>query len=143
MELSSKLNDDPAHGEAGSISIVLANGSLSLFESIHIYIIYIIFFFFFAICFLLFMATIAAYDIPGLGAYTTATAMQDPSCACNLHHSSQQCQILNPLSKARDPTATSGFLVRFVNHGNSDVKSFYPRSLYWIPHYHTTTLQQD
>ena len=37
-----------------------------------------------------------------LPAYTTATAMQDPSHACNQHHSSQQHQILNPLSKARD-----------------------------------------
>ena len=33
--------------------------------------------------------------------YTTATATQDPRCVCNLHHSSRQCQILNPLSKAR------------------------------------------
>ena len=33
--------------------------------------------------------------------YATATAMQDPSCVCHLHHSSWQCQILNPLSKAR------------------------------------------
>ena len=37
-------------------------------------------------------------------AYTTATAMQDPSCIFDLHHSSQQHQILNPLSKARDGT---------------------------------------
>ena len=37
-------------------------------------------------------------------AYTTATATQDLSCVCNLHHSSWQCRILNPLSKARDPT---------------------------------------
>ena len=29
-----------------------------------------------------------------LPAYTTATAMQDPSCICDLHHSSQECQIL-------------------------------------------------
>ena len=35
-------------------------------------------------------------------AVATATAMQDPSHVCDLHHSSQQCQILNPLSKARD-----------------------------------------
>ena len=34
--------------------------------------------------------------------YTTATATPDPSHVCNLHHSSWQCQILNPLSKARD-----------------------------------------
>ena len=37
-------------------------------------------------------------------AYITATARPDPSRICNLHHSSWQCQILNPLSKARDRT---------------------------------------
>ena len=37
-------------------------------------------------------------------AYTTATATPDASCVCNLHHSSQQRRILNPLNKARDPT---------------------------------------
>ena len=52
-------------------------------------------------------------DAPGLGvqaelqlpAYTTATAMQDPSRLCDLHHSSQQRRILNPLSKGRDRTS--------------------------------------
>ena len=51
-------------------------------------------------------------EVPRLGVelelqllvYTTATAMQDPSCVCDLHHSSWQCRILNPLSKARDQT---------------------------------------
>ena len=37
-----------------------------------------------------------------LPAYTTATAMPDPTHVCDLHHSSWQCQILNPLSKAWD-----------------------------------------
>ena len=37
-----------------------------------------------------------------LSAYTTATATSNPSC--NLYHSLQQCQILNPLSGARDRT---------------------------------------
>ena len=37
-----------------------------------------------------------------LSAYTTATATWDPSHICDLHHSSQQCQILNPQSQARD-----------------------------------------
>ena len=37
-------------------------------------------------------------------AYTTATAMQHLSHICNLYHSSQQHQIPNPLSKARDQT---------------------------------------
>ena len=49
-------------------------------------------------------------EVPKLGvkselqlpAYATATAMQDPSRVCDLHHSSQQYWILNPLSEARD-----------------------------------------
>ena len=39
-----------------------------------------------------------------LPADTTATAMQDPSLVCDLHYSSWQCQILNPLSEGRDQT---------------------------------------
>ena len=49
-------------------------------------------------------------EVPGLGvklelqllAYTTATP--DPSHICDLHYSSQQLQILNPLSEAKDQT---------------------------------------
>ena len=37
-------------------------------------------------------------------AYTTIPPMQDLSHICDLYHSSQQCQILNPLSEARDGT---------------------------------------
>ena len=37
-----------------------------------------------------------------LPTYTTATATPDVSRICNLCYSSQQHQILNPLSKARD-----------------------------------------
>ena len=37
-------------------------------------------------------------------AYATATAMPDLSHICDLHQSSWQCWILNPLSKARDQT---------------------------------------
>ena len=40
-----------------------------------------------------------------LRAYATATAMQDLNVVCNLHHSSWQLQILNPLSEARDQTS--------------------------------------
>ena len=53
-------------------------------------------------------------EVPRLGiqlelqllAYTTATATQDLSHVCHLHHSSWQRWILNPLnlSKARDQT---------------------------------------
>ena len=46
-------------------------------------------------------------EVPRLGvksdlqllAYTIATAVQDPSLICDLHHSSQQCRILNQLSE--------------------------------------------
>ena len=52
-------------------------------------------------------------DVPMLGveselqllAYTTATAMRNLSCICDLHHSSQQYHIINPHSKARDWTS--------------------------------------
>ena len=40
-----------------------------------------------------------------LSAYTTAIATPDPSHVCDLYHSSQQCQILNLLSGARDQTS--------------------------------------
>ena len=51
-------------------------------------------------------------EVPSLGfkselqlpAYTTATGTQDPSCVCDLHRSSWQHRILNPLSKARAQT---------------------------------------
>ena len=37
-------------------------------------------------------------------AYAIATAVWDPSHTFDLHHSSQQCQIFNPLSEAKDWT---------------------------------------
>ena len=39
-----------------------------------------------------------------LSAYATATGTPDPSHVCDLHHSSRQRQILNPLSRARNRT---------------------------------------
>ena len=53
-------------------------------------------------------------EVPRLGvksklqlpAYTTAEAMPDPRHFCKLYKSSQQCWVLNPLSKARDETHT-------------------------------------
>ena len=49
-------------------------------------------------------------EIPRLGveselqlpAYTPATAVPDPSCICDLNHSSWQHWIIYPLYKARD-----------------------------------------
>ena len=51
-------------------------------------------------------------EVPRLGdeselqllACTTTIAMRDPSQVCDLHHSSRQCWIFNPLSEARDWT---------------------------------------
>ena len=39
-----------------------------------------------------------------LAAYTTATGTQDPRHICELDHSSWQCWIPDPLSRARDGT---------------------------------------
>ena len=70
-------------------------------------------------------------EVPRLGveselqlpAYTTVTAMRDPSCVCDLHHCSEQCQILNPLSETRDLTHvlldTSQVLNLLSHNGNS------------------------
>ena len=66
----------------------------------------------FVFCFGLFRATPAAYgssQARGLIGTTAASlhhshSMWDLSRVCDLHHSSQQRQILNPLSKARGQT---------------------------------------
>ena len=75
-------------------------------------------------------------EVPRLGiklelqrpAYAIATAMQDPSHTYNLHHRSQQCQILNPLSKVRDRTHilmdTSQVHNPLSHTGNSYSKEF-------------------
>ena len=71
--------------------------------------------------YLLFRAIPWHMEVPRLGvqselqlmAHTTATATPDPSCICDLHHSSWQCQIRNPLSKAGD--RTSCILVGFLS----------------------------
>ena len=61
-------------------------------------------------------------EIPRLGVqselqllvYATAAAMQDPILVCDLHHSSRQHQILNPLSEARDPTCNLMVPIRIL-----------------------------
>ena len=69
-------------------------------------------------------------EVPRLGveseqlpAYTTATAMLDPSHICNLCCSLWKCQILNPLSKGRNRThllMDSSQVLNPLNHdGNS------------------------
>ena len=62
-------------------------------------------------------------EVPKLGveselqllAYTTAKAMQDLGRICNLHHSSWQCQIPEPLNGLGIEPASSRILVRFVS----------------------------
>ena len=51
-------------------------------------------------------------EVPRLGVeselqlpvYTTATATRDPSCVCDLHHSSRQPRLPDPLMEGRDWT---------------------------------------
>ena len=69
---------------------------------------------FFITIFFFFRAVPIAYEIPRLGVeselqlptYATATATPDPSHVCDRHHSSWQCQFVNPLAGARDQTRT-------------------------------------
>ena len=84
--------------------------------------------FFFLFC--CFKATPTALEVPRLGmnqlqllAYARATETWDPSHVCNLHHNSQQFQILNSLNKARDWACvlmdTSQVHNSLVHSGNS------------------------
>ena len=72
-------------------------------------------------------------EVPRLGvkwelqllAYTTATETWDPSHVCDLHHSSQQCQIPNPLKEARDQTCILTDTYKVLNplsHGGNSTK---------------------
>ena len=60
-------------------------------------------------------------EVPRLGvelagtAYATATATQDPSQVYDLHHSSWQHWIPDPLSEARDQATSSWMLAGFVS----------------------------
>ena len=61
-------------------------------------------------------------EVPRLGveselqlqAYSTATAILDQSCVCNLYHNSWQCWILNRLSQGIRPTF-SWILLGFIS----------------------------
>ena len=63
-----------------------------------------------------------------LPAYTTAAATPDLSRICDLRRTLWQCQILNPLSKARDQTHilmdTSQVLDLLSHEGKSCIVSF-------------------
>ena len=83
---------------------------------------------FFFSFFYLFRATPAAYGSSQARGRIGAAAAglhhshsnNGSSCLCDLCYSSQQCQILNPLSEARDPTYILVDTSRACNHnGNS------------------------
>ena len=61
-------------------------------------------------------------EVPRLGvklelqllAYATAAATANQRCICDLHHSSWQRRVLNPLNEARNGTESSGILVWII-----------------------------
>ena len=69
-------------------------------------------------------------EVPRLGvewetqlpAYITTTATQDSSSVCDLHHSSWQSQLLNPLSEARNQTSIlmdTSWILNPVSHNRN------------------------
>ena len=92
-----------------------AHISLSFYLFLSLSFLFFFFFFFFG----LFRAVPTAYEGSQarsqirIVAYTTVTAMTDPSNICELYHGLWQCWILNSLSKAGDQTVSSWILVRF------------------------------
>ena len=67
-------------------------------------------------------------EVPGPGVeselqlQTYATATLDPSHICDLYHSLLQCQILNPLSEARDQTCVlldTSWVLNSLNHSGN------------------------
>ena len=86
---------------------------------------YFIYLLIFVFCPLFFFLRAAPWhmEVPRLGveselllpAYTTATTTPDPRHVCDLHHSSQQRWILNPLSEARDQTCNLMVPAGFVS----------------------------
>ena len=82
--------------------------------------------FFFFFCFL--GTHLWNMDVPKPGVklelqlQVTATATRDLSYVCDLHHSSQQHQILNLLSRARDPThilMDTSWVGNLLSHGGN------------------------
>ena len=89
---------------------------------------FVVFVFLFVFVFYNHTCGLGKFLVPGvklelqLPAYATATATLNPSHTCDIYHSSQQCWILNPLSKARDWTRilmeTSQVLNLLSHNGN-------------------------
>ena len=83
--------------------------TVNVFPLLFTYLFFILFYFF---CFL--EPHLQHIEVPRLGvelelqlpayATATATAMQDLRCICDLHHSSHQCQVPDPMRETRDRT---------------------------------------
>ena len=72
------------------------------------------FLFLFFVCFVFLGPHLWHMKVPR-PAYNTATAAWDLSHVCNLHHSSQQSQILSPLARPGIEPKSSWILVRFIS----------------------------
>ena len=83
-------------------------------------------------------------EVPRLGvqaelqlpACATAIVTQDLSCTCDLCHSSQQCWILNPVSKARDQTRILMDTSRVLNqlsHNRNNMSPVFSLTLLFYP----------
>ena len=92
-----------------------------------------VFWFCLGVCFGLFRATTMAHGSsqakgqrePWMPAYTTASAIPDLSCICDLHYSLQQCRILNPPREARDRTHILMDIRQVLNPLNHNGNSLY------------------
>ena len=72
-------------------------------------------------------------------AYATATATQDPSRVCDLHHSSRHCWILHPLSEAWD--RTRNLMVPSRIHFRCTMMGTPVMSFFFFPsHFHVSEL---
>ena len=98
-DLSSEHNIHPPHTLVSSVCAPLHTLSISCFIVVY------------CIVFFVFLGPHPQrMEVPRLGgqselqqpAYTTTTAMRNPNHICDLHHSSWQHWIFNPLSKAGD-----------------------------------------
>ena len=81
-----------------------------------------------------------------LPAYTTATAMEDPSGICDLHHSLWQYHILNLLSEARDWTRIlmdTSQLLNLLSHNWNSHPSTYDPELSSLTHLSSWELPED
>ena len=97
-----KIVDELAHGSMGLKHTSFNNVKLVSHNFLEPLCLFVCFWSF---VFCLFRTTPMAYggfQARGLIRAVAATATPDPSHICHLHHSSQQCWILNPLRKAKD-----------------------------------------